>query len=55
MATLPGAQITIGDIVDDAYSLLKSVCNNIDSYTGNATDTNFNARNQKIENQTAAE
>ena len=48
MATLPGAQITIGDIVDDAYNLLKSTVNNIDTYTGNATDSAFTARTQTL-------
>ena len=39
--TLPNAQITLQDIVDDAYNLLKSSVDNIDSYTGNATNSNF--------------
>ena len=41
MAILPGAQITMGDIVDNAFTLLKSSVDNIDAYTNNAENEYF--------------
>ena len=48
MAILPSAQITFGDIIDDAFNTLKDSVDNLDSYTGNATNTYFNERTQTV-------
>ena len=54
MAILPGAQITMGDIVDNAFTLLKSSVDNIDAYTNNAENEYFNERTEEITGKTSA-
>lgn len=44
MSIMPGAQITFGQIINEAYSQLKSSIDNLDSYKGNITDPSFSTR-----------
>ena len=44
MAIIPNAQIKFGDIVNEAFNLLKGSVSNIDTYTGDITHQDFTAR-----------
>lgn len=49
MAILPGAQVTFGEVMNQAYNLIRDQVNNLDAYTGAlASNGNFNARSQRV-------
>lgn len=54
MAILPGAVITFGQVVNEAFETLKTSIDNLDVYKGNITDPSFTGRTVTVSGQLQA-